>query len=166
MITQEMKIQYANISAQKGTSEADNHFNDIISALETGAERAQAWNELREVLYANNAAAEKAQAAAKRLAAKNKRTIGKVAKELLAAGLSGRDYDFVVSIQRKRTLTEKQGKWFDDICRNKNVGLAEYGKRKSPQAVANCQHEDLGSFGYTHGTTVNCPFCGKVAEVW
>jgi hypothetical protein len=29
-----------------------------------------------------------------------------------------------------------------------------------------CQHEDLGSLGYTHGSTVKCPNCGKLAEVW
>ena len=29
-----------------------------------------------------------------------------------------------------------------------------------------CEHSDLGSLGYAHGTTVNCPNCGKKAEVW
>jgi len=29
-----------------------------------------------------------------------------------------------------------------------------------------CQHSDLASFGYAHGATVECPFCGKMAEVW
>ena len=29
-----------------------------------------------------------------------------------------------------------------------------------------CDHRDLGSFGYMHGETVSCPFCGMKAEVW
>ena len=30
----------------------------------------------------------------------------------------------------------------------------------------NCEHEDLGSMGYKHGSIVKCPFCEKMAVVW
>lgn len=29
-----------------------------------------------------------------------------------------------------------------------------------------CQHDDLGSLGYQHGSIVECPFCFKNCEVW
>lgn len=29
-----------------------------------------------------------------------------------------------------------------------------------------CDHADLGSLGYEHMTTVKCPICGEMAEVW
>jgi hypothetical protein len=31
---------------------------------------------------------------------------------------------------------------------------------------SHCEHEDLGSLGYKHGTIVKCPNCGEMAEVW
>ena len=29
-----------------------------------------------------------------------------------------------------------------------------------------CEHEDLGSRGHIHGTTVKCNWCGQMAEAW
>lgn len=30
----------------------------------------------------------------------------------------------------------------------------------------NCDHGDLGSLGYSHGSKVKCPNCGQITEVW
>jgi len=38
-------------------------------------------------------------------------------------------------------------------------------KKHQPKEVQ-CGHEDLGSLGYRHGETVECPNCGRMAEVW
>lgn len=37
---------------------------------------------------------------------------------------------------------------------------------KPAESHRGCEHEDLGSMGYTHGDVVKCPYCGAQAEVW
>lgn len=170
-ITVEMQELYAQISDSKGIREADKHFTDIIGSLETGAERSSAWNKIREVAYKNSEERRVALAKKERELAAAKQTIGKSAKELLGnQSLTPRERDFVDSIKNKRTLSAKQGKWFDDICTKYNVKLAEYGSKKSasgyPVDPSSCDHADLGSLGYKHGTIVTCPYCGDRAEVW
>jgi rubrerythrin len=39
-------------------------------------------------------------------------------------------------------------------------------KAKQRYSKSKCTHDDLGSLGYRHGTTVKCPHCGQMAEVW
>ena len=40
-------------------------------------------------------------------------------------------------------------------------------KRWNPEKEnSQCEHGDLGSRGYRHGSIVTCPDCGKRAEVW
>jgi hypothetical protein len=39
-------------------------------------------------------------------------------------------------------------------------------KVKTRKSTARCEHEDLASLGYTHGSTVKCPHCGQAAQVW
>lgn len=46
--------------------------------------------------------------------------------------------------------------------------ISELEALREPVTIndSECQHEDLGSLGYKHGTTVKCPFCNQMAEVW
>jgi hypothetical protein len=39
-------------------------------------------------------------------------------------------------------------------------------KAKQRYSKSKCTHDDLGSLGYRHGTTVKCPHFGQMAEVW
>ncbi len=49
---------------------------------------------------------------------------------------------------------------------------AEKSHQKSVEAYKNkikntsCDHADLGSLGYKHGSIVSCPNCGKSGRVW
>jgi len=41
------------------------------------------------------------------------------------------------------------------------------GDRPPPEfGPGGCDHPDLGSLGYAHGSIVKCPYCGAQAEVW
>jgi hypothetical protein len=52
----------------------------------------------------------------------------------------------------------------------KAIKLSELVALREPRNqevdIGGCDHEDLGSLGYIHGSTVKCPFCGNMAEVW
>lgn len=39
-------------------------------------------------------------------------------------------------------------------------------RKKTASTKIDCNHDDLGSFGYRHGERVVCPHCGQRAEVW
>lgn len=84
-----------------------------------------------------------------------------------------RELKFLNDIKSKVKLTEKQGKWLRDLAKKENVsciGNIDYKQNKQPTRKRfmnnDCEHDDLGSLGYKHGTIVNCPFCGKRTEVW
>ena len=52
-----------------------------------------------------------------------------------------------------------------------NVSAPEAIERKAKKAIKkrvsnSCEHGDLGSLGYKHGSIVTCPYCGQRAEVW
>ena len=89
-------------------------------------------------------------------------------KKLLSSNISDKELKFVTDIQRKRTLTEKQAKWLCKIAAKKGIkiDLSCIKIKQSKINVQHCEHEDLGSLGYTHGETVICPFCGQKAIVW
>jgi len=178
MITLEMQNRYAELTNEakaKGMTDhevrqyASAHFSDIIATIEDRRERGQAWNKLSEVLNAQINEKRLADNRAKRQKASSKRTINKVATELLATNmLNIKELSFVKSIQKKRSLTERQSKWFNDICKARNIELAEYNMKESRYSsdYIKCDHADLGSLGYRHGHTVICPFCNREAVVW
>ena len=61
-------------------------------------------------------------------------------------------------------LCEKANKVDSDKAK-KSHEKAKVNYKKKKEA-SSCQHEDLGSLGYKHGSIVTCPHCGKKAEVW
>lgn len=84
-----------------------------------------------------------------------------------------RSYDsrFIKDIANKNKLTSKQHNYLCKVAEKYGYSMPEKTVRSSKagkkfELARNCEHEDLGSLGYTHGTIVNCPFCGKKAEVW
>lgn len=54
----------------------------------------------------------------------------------------------------------------------RNIRLSELEALWNPVEIkdfdsgSGCEHDDLGSFGYTHGSIVICPSCQKRTEVW
>lgn len=72
-------------------------------------------------------------------------------------------------------ITEKEEEGFRALVEKINKSdskKAKYSHEKTRKKAReryskpNCDHGDLGSRGYTHGTTVKCPDCGKLATVW
>lgn len=64
-------------------------------------------------------------------------------------------------------LVEKIEKSNTARARTSHAKTAEkYKERKASAAQGKCEHEDLGSLGYKHGTFVRCPNCGQTVEVW
>lgn len=64
-------------------------------------------------------------------------------------------------------LVEKIEKSNPARARASHAKTAEKAKSKSRSINKNhCEHGDLGSSGYAHGSTVRCPHCGQLAEVW
>ncbi len=71
----------------------------------------------------------------------------------------------------KKENKEKFLKLIEEIENSNNKRCAtshkkavqNYKKRNSKNI---CNHEDLGSLGYTHGEKVKCPHCGELAIVW
>ena len=61
-----------------------------------------------------------------------------------------------------------------EAINNSNDKRAATSARKAREAYKSrkvsknyhCDHGDLGSMGYQHGTTVKCPDCGELVEVW
>lgn len=85
--------------------------------------------------------------------------------------LSPSEIGFITGLKGKRKLTQKQENWLRDIAKKVNVEIVgefenRLSKKEKFNAVNNCEHEDLGSLGYTHGTYVKCPYCGQMAQVW
>jgi len=80
-----------------------------------------------------------------------------------------RSYDsrFIKDIMSKKKLTAKQHNYLCKVAEKHGYSMPEKVVRASKKAESrSCEHEDLGSLGYTHGTTVKCPNCGIMAEVW
>ena len=148
--------------------DADIYAQSVVSAmnLKTPLERGQIWDEFKQQMNKEKISSKRLAAKAKREARKGKISIKKVCAELLLkSGLSGSERVFLSDISNKRKLTVKQEKWFLAIAKNNNVKAGEI-ERKTAKIIANCNHDDLGSLGYTHGTIVKCPHCGNSAEVW
>lgn len=173
ILTTELKELFLEKVLEIGTDEkavieaGKNEIFTKISDSATKEERFEFWNGLKNYAREHLAVIEKERKKREREARKNKRTIKVVAEELLATRKTSSFEDkFLNNIKSKRKLTEKQGKWLNDICLKLGVAVAEFEEKASRNAIHNCQHEDLGSLGYKHGTTVKCPFCGKLVEVW
>jgi len=58
-------------------------------------------------------------------------------------------------------LVENAEKPSAAVCRKSHAKSIENVKKR----VA-CDHSDLGSLGFAHGSTVKCPHCGSLAQVW
>lgn len=159
LISEEQKEQYKNIIINEGIEKANEFGALVVKALDLDyVGRSKAWAELKEVVPA-----------AKRIAAANKRTVGKVVKEIIAKkgnSLNARECQFLESIKNKRTLTEKQNKWLLDIAKATDVSGPTIEVKPSKNSRIDCDHGDLGSLGYMHGSIVKCPGCGSMVEVW
>lgn len=174
MITQEQVNNYNEIRSNNSLAAADQFASSIISSmnLKTPAERGQLWSEFKSESKAEKQADEKAKAAklrkAKSLAKKNKVSIKKTCEAiLLALSLSDYERKFLNDIKTKRKLTAKQESWLRSLAQKNSVKIVgNIENRASKSTVTHCSHEDLGSLGYAHGTTVKCPNCGSLAEVW
>lgn len=190
MITREHSKTYLKIRNEEGTKAAGVYAQSVFKpfgwALEdnpTNEEYSAAWEAIKrdyEVQHRAELAAieERAtlkKAEEKKAAAEKKKSqasIKKTCDALLCKHgmrLIDREASFLNNIKTKRKLTEKQEKWLRDIAKKFDHEISGDFQRKASsnvQRVSNCQHEDLGSLGYTHGTTVVCPFCGQLAEVW
>ena len=152
--------QAAKHYAQLPAQEAAAFGADFVSGLNltTSAERGRVWAEL------------KACEVKPELKVKNNfQSINKTCKLILAWTriLRKNEIRFVTDIQNKRKLTERQAKWLRDIAQKRGVKITkEFNIRESKYVnLDDCPHDDLGSFGYRHGDTVECPFCGREAEV-
>lgn len=75
------------------------------------------------------------------------------------------DKRFLEDIANKKALTSKQHNYLCKVALKFNYHMPEKKIRITATETI-CEHHDLGSLGYTHGDTVECPFCGKMAEVW
>ena len=82
--------------------------------------------------------------------------------------LTNSEKSFIISISGRSTLTTKQKLWLKKI--SEKVGVSwDYRPTAtfhSASSKSSCQHEDLGSLGYKHGTRVKCLHCGSLADVW
>ena len=61
-------------------------------------------------------------------------------------------------------LVEKAEKVSSEVASKSHAKTAE--KAKARDSKVSCDHGDLGSLGYKHGSTVRCPNCGQMAQVW
>lgn len=64
---------------------------------------------------------------------------------------------------------ENEAKFLDLVRRiNKVSSKRAEASRSKTRAIkgSTCDHPDLGSMGYRHGSRVKCPFCGSMCEVW
>ncbi len=88
----------------------------------------------------------------------------------LVGQITERGYDkrFITDISNKSKLSSKQYNYLCKVAAKYGYSMSEKtvrAKAKKAEPI-HCDHEDLGSVGYTHGDTVKCPHCGKMAEVW
>ena len=107
-------------------------------------------------------------------------TGGKVAAQIkIEASLTKTDFKSLMKIiacynAKERTalvVENNMGKLKSLIEKTNKVNpkIAQKSHDKAKQKAATrstCDHQDLGSLGYTHGSTVKCPHCGQMAEVW
>lgn len=181
MITENHITTYKAIRIAEGTHAAGDYARSVFAELGLTKEQINAtgwdqikrdWNaKLEKELAERNAAYEAKKAeekAAKKAAKANQASIHATCTTLLKNRLlSTNERKFLSDIKTKRKLTEKQEKWLRDIAAKVNHQIVGEFQRKAKKiAPAHCQHEDLGSLGYTHGDIVRCPFCGEMAEVW
>lgn len=94
---------------------------------------------------------------------------------------NSKEIGFLEQMQKANKITTKQAKWLQALLEkagfkydiyyieeNYNVVESKPKTQKTQRKTKKeyCEHEDLGSLGYTHGTIVTCPHCGQRAEVW
>ena len=157
--------------------------SDYIKSLnlQTPAERGAIWDMFKQQTRQEKDLAAKQKARElrkeKREAAAKRASIKDICKQALARGcikdvLSENEKKFLNDIGTKRKLTERQKNWLLNIASRLRIEVkGEIQTRASrsahfPASTKYCEHEDLGSFGYAHGTIVTCPNCGAAAEVW
>ena len=170
MLSIETVNSYNELRKNEGQSTADSFGAKAIKelGLATPSERAKVWEQLKQEALKEAGAAKAATAKSKREASKNKLSISAVCKKILLSNrLTIKESSFISDISTKRKLTEKQESWLTAIAKSNNVEMKGEVERKSSKLLTiNCQHEDLGSLGYNHGSIVKCPCCGQMTEVW
>jgi len=167
-VTQEQIAKYNEIRATSGDKVAQETLRAEMDSLGfNSTERMHAWDALKAASYAEAKAAVKAEKSAKRAIAAAKPSINKTCVAVLAyPSLSAYECKFLSDIKTKRKLTEKQESWLRALAEKAKVQInGEFEVKESASFVA-CEHEDLGSLGYAHGSVVKCPHCGQRAEVW
>ncbi len=171
------------VTVQKGGHVTEKlRFGQFVSLIETGVsseERKKMIAEEQKNRQKKNETAKKS--AATRAAKKPENNIFKNNEKVLFSDMmqrlieihTDRSYDsrFIKDIANRDKLTSKQHNYLCKVAEKHGYLMPEKTLRssktsKKTESVRNCEHDDLGSLGYTHGTIVNCPFCGKKAEVW
>jgi len=153
-------------------------FGQFISLVESGVSTEHRQKKITEISVKNTKKLESAKkAAATREAKKPENNItknGNAVKynemiDFLVEIHQGYDYDsrFIKDIAAKSKLTSKQHNYLCKVAAKSGYSMPEKTIRKKKiNQISKCDHQDLGSLGFTHGDTVKCPFCGKMAVVW
>lgn len=154
MITQAQIDRFNELLGSSGKEAAEQFAAGVIKnmGLETPRERGECWDAFR-----------------CEIKNEKKASLKTVCAELLKRSLSDTERGFIAGLQSKRKLTERQESWLRAIAEKNGVAIKGYIDRKAGAGkpiTQHCQHEDLGSLGYAHGSTVTCPHCGAQAEVW
>ena len=174
IITKKQVEKYTELLINNGRGDADKYASGAVSALnlKTPAERGKAWLAFNQVAAEQERLAkkeaDKEARKAKREALKGKASIKNVCDSILVkSGVSNFERKFLTDIKTKRKLTEKQESFLRALADKNNVEVVgNIENRVSKNNAQNCEHGDLGSLGYVHGSTVVCPYCGKLAVVW
>ena len=170
MLSVETVNTYNEIRKTDGVVSADAFGAKSIKEFgdSTPTDRMGFWAQLREAAVCEANAVKSSSAKAKREASKNKLSISALcSKILLSNRLTVKESNFITDISKKRKLTEKQESWLTVIAKSNNVEMKGQVERKVSKLTAiNCEHGDLGSLGFAHGSIVKCPCCGEMARVW
>ena len=166
-VTQAHIDQYNEIRKTQGDQAAQNALREVMASLGFNAnERMHAWDKLKAASYAEAKAATKSEKSAKRAVAATKPSINKTCVAVLAHPcLTTNERKFLEDIKTCRKLTAKQNSWLLALAEKAKVQINGEFEVKDSAFVA-CDHADLGSLGYAHGSIVKCPHCGQRAEVW
>lgn len=166
-VTQAHIDQYNEIRKTQGDQAAQNALREVMASLGFNAtERMHAWDALKAASYAEAKAAVKSEKSAKRAVAATKPSINKTCIAVLAHPcLTSNERKFLEDVKTCRKLTVKQNAWLLDLAKKAKVEIkGEFDVKEA--SFVSCDHADLGSLGYAHGSIVKCPHCGQRAEVW
>ena len=166
-LTQDHINLFNAMRKKRGLKKTSEHFAPIVKSLGLDMPgRSKAWGLLT--------AESKSEPAPQKKARKQGKTqIGKISDAIIASQieLSENSLDFLKSIAKKRKLTVKQSAYLKSLAAKAHVVITDEIAISGTKQIVNtyghrCDHSDLGSIGYTHGTTVRCPHCGTMTNVW